>query len=84
MFGVLAGAKDLPRLRADQDARTWPLRWQMRQLDEMTVLIVGLGGIGSACAWRFAALGATVWGTTRSGEPVEPWTASCLSRSCRR
>ena len=36
MFGVLAGAKDLPRLRADQDARTWPLRWQMRQLDEMT------------------------------------------------
>ena len=71
VFGVLAGAKDLPRLRADQDSRTWPLRWQMRQLDEMTVLIVGLGGIGSACARRFAALGATVWGTTRSGEPVE-------------
>lgn len=71
VFGVLAGAKDLPRLRADQDARTWPLRWQMHQLDEMTVLIVGLGGIGSACARRFAALGATVWGTTRSGEPVE-------------
>jgi phosphoglycerate dehydrogenase-like enzyme len=71
VFGVLAGAKDLPRLRADQDSRTWPLRWQMRQLDEMTVLIVGLGGIGSACARRFAALGATVWGTTRSGESVE-------------
>jgi len=71
VFGVLAGAKDLPRLRADQDSRTWPLRWEMRQVDEMTVLIVGLGGIGSACARRFAALGATVWGTTRSGDPVE-------------
>jgi len=71
VFGVLAGAKDLPRLRADQDARLWPDRWEMRQLDEMTVLIVGLGGIGSACARRFAALGARVWGTTRSGEGVE-------------
>ncbi len=71
VFAVLAGAKDLPRLRADQDARTWPDRWEMRQLDEMTVLVVGLGGIGAECARRFRALGATVWGTTRSGEPVE-------------
>jgi phosphoglycerate dehydrogenase-like enzyme len=42
----------------------------MRQLDEMTVLIVGLGGIGAECARRFHALGARVWGTTRSGEAV--------------
>ncbi|GAA3019004.1 D-2-hydroxyacid dehydrogenase [Microbacterium dextranolyticum] len=71
VFGVLAGAKDLPRLRVDQDAALWPERWEMRQLDEMTVLVVGLGGIGSACARRFHALGATVWGTTRSGATVE-------------
>ncbi|MDQ0728938.1 D-2-hydroxyacid dehydrogenase [Microbacterium sp. W4I20] len=71
VFAVMAGAKGLPRLLADQRTRTWPDRWEMRQLDEMTVLIVGLGGIGAECARRFHALGATVWGTTRSGEPVD-------------
>ncbi|MFE5407934.1 D-2-hydroxyacid dehydrogenase [Microbacterium sp. NPDC056569] len=71
VFGVLAGAKDLPRLRADQRERAWPERWEMRQIDEMTVLVVGLGGIGAECARRFSALGAQVWGTTRSGEPVD-------------
>ncbi len=70
VFGVMAGAKGLPRLLADQRTRTWPERWEMRQIDEMTVLIVGLGGIGAECARRFHALGARVWGTTRSGEPV--------------
>lgn len=70
VFGVMAGAKSLPRLLADQRTRTWPDRWEMRQLDEMTVLVVGLGGIGAECARRFHALGARVWGTTRSGEPV--------------
>ncbi|MFS0895657.1 D-2-hydroxyacid dehydrogenase [Microbacterium sp. 179-I 3D3 NHS] len=71
VFAVLAGAKGLPRLLADQRRRTWPDRWEMRQIDEMTVLVVGLGGIGAECARRFAALGARVWGTTRSGEPVD-------------
>ncbi|WP_226531677.1 D-2-hydroxyacid dehydrogenase [Microbacterium paraoxydans] len=71
VFSILAGAKGLPRLLADQRARTWPDRWEMRQLEEMTVLVVGLGGIGKECARRFHALGATVWGTTRSGEAVE-------------
>ena len=71
VFGVMAGAKGLPRLLGDQRSRTWPERWEMRQLDEMTVLVVGLGGIGAECARRFDALGATVWGTTRSGEPVD-------------
>ncbi|UUE19541.1 D-2-hydroxyacid dehydrogenase [Microbacterium sp. J1-1] len=70
VFGVMAGAKNLPRLLADQGTRTWPDRWEMRQLDEMTVLVVGLGGIGAECARRFHGLGARVWGTTRSGEPV--------------
>ena len=71
VFGVLAGAKGLARLAADQRGREWPDRWEMRQVDEMTVLVVGLGGIGAECARRFQALGARVWGTTRSGEPVE-------------
>lgn len=70
-FAVLAGAKGLPRLLADQRSRTWPDRWEMQQIDEMTVLVVGLGGIGAECARRFHALGAQVWGTTRSGQPVD-------------
>ena len=72
VFGVLAGAKGLRRLEADQAARTWgENRRLMRHVGEMTVLVVGLGGIGAVVAERFSALGATVWGTTRSGEPVE-------------
>jgi phosphoglycerate dehydrogenase-like enzyme len=72
VFGILAGAKELRRLEADQAARLWPSeRWEMRHLDEMTVLVVGLGGIGAATAARFKAFGATVWGTSRSGRPVE-------------
>ncbi|MGP5641331.1 D-2-hydroxyacid dehydrogenase [Brachybacterium tyrofermentans] len=71
LFGVLAGAKTLPLLTARQQAHEWSDRWEMRQLDEMTVLIVGLGGIGRACAGLFSAAGAHVLGTTRSGEPVD-------------
>ncbi|MGO1768622.1 MAG: D-2-hydroxyacid dehydrogenase [Microbacterium sp.] len=71
VFGVLAGAKDLPRLQRTQRDGVWEGRWEMRHLDEMTVLVVGLGGIGRAAATRFAAFGARVWGTSRSGEPVE-------------
>ncbi len=71
LFGVLAGAKDLPRLQRQQADRAWVGRWQMRQLHELTVLVVGLGGIGRAAASAFAALGARVWGTTRSGEEVD-------------
>jgi lactate dehydrogenase-like 2-hydroxyacid dehydrogenase len=49
----------------------------MRQLDEMTVLVVGLGGIGAACARRFHALGARcgddAFGESRRGRrPTHP------------
>src|SRR5699024_903318 len=43
LFGVLAGAKNLPRLRADQTAQHWSARWPMRKLSDMTVLIIVLG-----------------------------------------
>lgn len=72
LLGVLAGAKGLRELEADQAARRWgDGRRLMRHVSEMTVLVVGLGGIGKVVAERFDALGATVWGTTRSGEPVD-------------
>ena len=71
VFGVLAGAKDLPRLLAQQRDHTWSGRWQMRQVAEMTVLVVGLGGIGAEVARRLSGLGATVVGTSRHHRPVD-------------
>lgn len=71
LFGVLAGAKELPRLLAQQRRREWPERWAMKQVSEQTVLIVGLGGIGVEAARLFKALGARVLGVKRTVEPVE-------------
>ena len=70
VFGVFAGAKDLPRLLAQQREHTWTGRWEMRQISELTVLVVGLGGIGADVARRLSALGATIIGTSRRNRPV--------------
>lgn len=71
LFGVLAGAKNLPKLQRDQKNHKWGGRWVMKQLYDMTVLVVGLGGIGSECVTRFKAMGSKVWGASRSGRSVE-------------
>jgi phosphoglycerate dehydrogenase-like enzyme len=45
----------------------------LRMIQGTRVLIIGLGGIGAACASRFAALGAHVTGVRRrTGEPPPP------------
>jgi phosphoglycerate dehydrogenase-like enzyme len=71
VFSVLAGAKNLGRLIAQQRDRNWTGRWEMRQVSEMTVLVVGLGGIGQEVAKKLSALGATVIGTSRHLKPVQ-------------
>ena len=71
VFGVLAGAKDLGRLLAQQRDRRWTGRREMGQVSEMTVLVVGLGGIGQEVVKKLAGLGATVIGTSRHGAPVD-------------
>jgi phosphoglycerate dehydrogenase-like enzyme len=71
VFGVIAGAKDLPRLLAQQRDHTWTGRWAMRQVSEITALVVGLGGIGREVARKLSGLGATIIGTSRHGRPVE-------------
>jgi phosphoglycerate dehydrogenase-like enzyme len=71
VFGVLAGAKNLGRLLAQQRDRNWTGRWEMRQVSEITVLVVGLGGIGQEVATKLSALGATIIGTSRHLKPVE-------------
>ncbi|MHC5797361.1 D-2-hydroxyacid dehydrogenase [Lacisediminihabitans sp. FW035] len=70
-FGVLAGAKSLPRLLEQQSRREWPGRWTMGLVSQQTVLIVGLGAIGRATAVMLKALGAVVIGTSRHPDPVE-------------
>ncbi len=65
VFGLLAGAKNLPRLQEDQRAHRWPGRWPMNQISEQTVLVMGLGSIGREVARKLSALGATVVGTSR-------------------
>jgi phosphoglycerate dehydrogenase-like enzyme len=71
LLGLLAGAKNVPRLQADAARHEWPHRWLMGQLREQTVLVVGLGGIGREVARVLAALGTRVIGTSRRGEPVD-------------
>jgi len=70
LFGLLAGAKQLPRLRELQDRHEWPDRWPMGQLAGSTVAILGLGGIGAVLADSLRALGVHVIGSNRSGRPV--------------
>lgn len=60
VFGVLAGAKSLPRLISQKNAKEWSGRWVMKHVYEMTILVAGLGNIGRGIAERFHALGATV------------------------
>jgi len=65
IFGVLAGAKDLPRLARQQSERVWSDRWMMGQLAEQTVLVIGLGGIGRRVVELLAPFGGTILGTSR-------------------
>jgi len=69
VFGVLAGAKRLPWLLAEKAAHRWADRRVMPLARDLTVAVVGLGGIGRVTAAKLAALGYTVVGVHR--RPVE-------------
>src|SRR5829696_8047100 len=58
ILGLLAMAKELPRLIEDQRARAWPeVRRPFRELSGQTVFLLGLGEIGREVARLAKALG---------------------------
>ncbi len=65
VFGVLAGAKLLPQLRAAQIRHEWMPRVAMGLAPDMTVAVVGLGAIGRLTASKLAGLGYRVVGVHR-------------------
>lgn len=69
-FGVLAGAKQLPTLLANQRERNWSPRRILGQLAEQRVLVVGLGSIGAETARILTAFGMTVVGANRTERQV--------------
>jgi phosphoglycerate dehydrogenase-like enzyme len=75
VLGLLAIAKELPRLAADQRARVWPeVRGPVRELRGQTVFLVGLGAIGREVARLAKAMGMRTVGFRRSGGPPPPFT----------
>ncbi len=71
VFGLLAGAKSLPRLIAQQRRGEWSDRWAMGLISQQRILLVGLGSIGRATAAKLKVLGATVVGTSRSTQGID-------------
>jgi phosphoglycerate dehydrogenase-like enzyme len=74
---TLALFRKLPLVFRSQGARHWAQDDVMaspplRQVQGSRVLIVGLGSIGAACAWRFAALGAQVSAVRRRPDHPVP------------
>lgn len=67
ILGILAGAKNLARLRDLQVKHEWPRQRPVaRSVTGATLLVVGLGEIGTAIATRATALGMKVIGTKRT------------------
>ena len=73
LFGLLAFAKDLPALLADQRERHWPsVQRSARELRDRTLLIVGLGEIGTETARLAQAFGMHVLAVKRDATGEAP------------
>jgi phosphoglycerate dehydrogenase-like enzyme len=70
ILGLLAVAKELPRLVEDQRAKAWPeVRRPLRELSGQTLFLVGLGEIGREVARLGKALGMRTVGFRRTEGP---------------
>ena len=74
ILGLLAMAKELPRLIEDQRARAWPeVRRPVRELSAQTLFLLGLGEIGCEVARLGKALGMRTVGFRRTEGPPPEW-----------
>ena len=74
ILGLLAMAKELPRLVEDQRARIWPeIRRPLRELAGQTLFLVGLGEIGREVARLGKAFGMRTVGFRRTEGPPPEW-----------
>lgn len=74
ILGLLAMAKELPRLIEDQRARAWPeVRRPVRELSGQTLFLLGLGDIGREVARLGKALGMRTVGFRRTEGPPPEW-----------
>jgi len=73
IFGLLAFAKELPQLQRDQRERHWPAgQHPVGELRGQTLLLVGVGAIGTETARLASAFGMHVLAVKRSLEGVVP------------
>jgi len=72
MLGLLTFTKDLPRLLADQRAHRWDHR-PVAELAGATVVILGLGAIGTEVARLAHGLGMHTVGVSRRGRTDSPY-----------
>ena len=70
VFGVLAGAKQLPVLLEHKRRHLWSERRLLGQIADQRVLVVGLGAIGSAVVGALSLLGTTIIGANRTPRDV--------------
>ena len=84
---VLWFYRGLGTFQRNQQAHIWEKRRDLRELRGKTVLIVGCGHVGQACAGCFMAMGCRVVGVDRNARLVpnisEIWNISLLE-SCLR
>lgn len=67
---ILRHAKRFADLQTMQAQQQWHWDFELEELTEKTVLIIGAGGIGQAIATRASAFGMRVWGSRRRPEPL--------------
>ncbi|MEO6793716.1 MAG: D-2-hydroxyacid dehydrogenase [Mycobacterium sp.] len=71
ILGVLAFTKDLPRLLAGKQARRWD-HYPVAELAGTTMLVLGLGSVGTEVARMAKALGMRVIAVNRTGRSDSP------------
>ena len=71
LFGLLAMSKGLPRVRADQLAHHWD-HYPVAELRGRTLLVLGLGAVGTEVARLAKAFGMHTLGVNRRGSSDSP------------